>query len=182
MPGIRHFHFCHEQIHLLGMAQGSLGDRRISSVWANTCFTHGCCSHLPLGRSQCALLRSRELPGYGAHHQGLSGDECALVCVCHARWSQTQAERGAISASCTQGLAVCWAVMTQETTNNLQGLMTSPIRKLYSSNCPEPKAAAEAMGSEQADAATSWPLLSLSQPLAVFSDLNLKSQILKSLI
>lgn len=27
--------------------------------------------------------------------------------------------------------------------------MTSPIRKLYSSNCPEPKAAAEAMGSEQ---------------------------------
>lgn len=36
VPGIRHFHFCCEQMQLLETAQGSLGDRSAHMEWANT--------------------------------------------------------------------------------------------------------------------------------------------------
>lgn len=35
MPGISHFHFCCEQMHLLEIAQGSLGDGSAHSESAN---------------------------------------------------------------------------------------------------------------------------------------------------
>ena len=119
MPGIRHFHFCHEQIHLLGMAQESLGDRRISSVWANTGAYSWMLLSLALGRSQSASRSSRELPGYEPITRASVGMSVPWsVCVMPGEVRRKQ--RGSNQCFLYSGPGSLLAVMTQETTNNLQ--------------------------------------------------------------
>ena len=118
MPGIRHFYFCHEQIHLLGTTQGSLGDRSINSVWANTGAYSWMLLSLALGRSQCASRSSRELPGYEPITRASLGMSVPWsVCVMPGEVRRKQ--RGSNQCFLYSGPGSLRAVMTQDTTNSL---------------------------------------------------------------